>query len=481
MSRALVIYRNDLRVHDHAALYHAMHNHEEVLAIYILDKTLLETTQFGFKKLGPFRAKFLVEGLSDLNNNLDTLNVPFFVYLDDPISRLKSFVKTYTIDALYYHTLVGEEETRFEAALKTTFSELKHHKYFERTLLNLEQLPFDIKTMPDVFTEFKNLVEKALDIKRPYPALNPQNPLTIKGEKSFECFHDLGFTEHIESRFKGGETEGLKRLNYYFFESKKVKDYKLTRNGLLFDDDSSKFSPYLSQGSLSPRTVYAALKQFEETVIQNESTYWLFFELLWRDFFIFIHMKYGNKLFSKGGIKDLCCDWEEDQELVNKVYKARTGYPLIDASIKEMNQTGFMSNRGRQNVASFFTKNLSLNWLIGAAMFEMMLIDYDVSSNYGNWAYIAGVGNDKQPFRFFNLEKQGETYDQEATYVKTYLPSLKKLPNHLIYKIHRLSQLDLVPYNIILGKDYPKRMVDFNQSIEKRKKHFETILKKDGK
>jgi deoxyribodipyrimidine photo-lyase len=481
MDRALVIYRNDLRIHDHPALHHAMKNHDEVLAIYVLDKALLTKTQYGFKKIGPFRAKFLVEGLNSLSENLNGLNVPFFIYLDDPITRLKTFIETYEITSLYYHQLVGQEEEAFEKTLHHAFSHLTIHPYFERTLLNPNLLPFNISEMPDVFTKFKEAVEASLKIEPLLSTPTPQKPMAMKPVKAFDCYHDLGFTEYIESRFKGGEFEALKRLEYYFFESEKVKTYKLTRNGLLFDDDSSKFSPYLSQGSLSPRMVYFALKEFEKKIVQNESTYWLFFELLWRDFFIFIHMKYGNKLFQLGGIKALCCDWVEDPALVEKVFKAKTGYPLIDASIKEMHQTGFMSNRGRQNVASFFTKNLSLNWLIGASMFEMMLIDYDVSSNYGNWAYIAGVGNDNMPFRFFNLEKQGETYDQEATYAKTYLPSLSKLPSHLVYKIHRLSQLDLAPYNIILGKDYPKRMIDFDQSIEKRKNHFKEILKKDGK
>ncbi len=478
MARALVLFRNDLRVHDHPALYHAMKENDEVIGIYILDKTTFNKTQYGFKKIGPFRAKFLVEGLNDLSKSLKHLNIPFFVYFDDILPKLKTFINDYNIKKLYYHRLIGEEEEKLERALVKTFNHLTHRTYFERTLLNPDHLPFHIKAIPDVFTSFKQAVEANLKIDPTLEDLTPQKPLNIKGEQAFNCFHDLGFTEHIEAKFKGGEEEGLKRLHYYLFESKRVASYKTTRNGLLFDDDSSKFSPYLSQGSLSPRKVYEALKTFENTHVKNESTYWLFFELLWRDYFIFIHMKYGNLLFKPGGIKELCCDWVEDEEKVQRVFKAKTGYPLIDASIKEMRQTGFMSNRGRQNVASFFTKNLSLNWLIGAAMFEMMLIDYDVSSNYGNWAYIAGVGNDQQPFRFFNLEKQGETYDKDALYAKTYLPSLKKLPSHLIYKIHRLNQLDLAPYNIILGKDYPKRMIDFNQSIEKRKKHFESLLKK---
>ena len=469
MKHTLVWFRNDLRTHDHLALSEAMKHSDRVIACYILDKAIYDKKQYGFNKIGPFRLKFLLDGLEDLKRSLAAINVPLFVFFDTPVKALKRLNNMVEIDTIYYHQLVGHEEETTEASIQNTFEQIKFKSFFNKTLIHPEDLPFDLKDLPELFTTFRQNVEKDLEIKPLIDCPNPQTPLDIEPVVDFDCLQDFGYNDCIKPRFKGGEREGLKRLNYYFFESKAVSNYKETRNYMLFDDDSSKFSPYLSQGALSPRQIYYALIDYESTVEKNESTYWLFFELLWRDFFTFTHMKHKNKLFDVKGIKNIQCSWKENQGFIDKFIQGKTGYPLVDANMKELQQTGYMSNRGRQNVASFFTKNLGLNWLIGAAFFEMMLIDYDVSSNYANWAYIAGVGNDNLPFRFFNVEKQGELYDKEATYAKKYLPNLKNLPNHLVYKIHRLNQLDLVPYNIILGKDYPKRMVDFEHSINDRK------------
>ncbi|MFH5882419.1 DASH family cryptochrome [Liberiplasma polymorphum] len=478
MSNALVWFRNDLRIQDHKALSLAMKDNDKVIACYILDKTIYETPQYQFKRIGANRLTFLIEGLLDLKKHLEKLNVPFFILYDEPLQAFDRIMNVFLFDSIYYHMLVGAEEETLQKKVNNKFQDIKIHSYFEKTLIHPEDLPFKMVDLPNLFTSFKNAVEDKLIIRNIFPTPLPQSSIEIKEIIDFNSVADFGYKDIYKPKFKGGETEALKRLNYYLFESKAIDHYKETRNNMLFDDDSSKFSAYLAQGSLSARTIVKALKHYESLHHASESTYWLFYELLWRDFFIFVHMKYKLKIFNLKGIKNIDCTWEENQSFIDKFVQGKTGYPLIDANIKELHQTGFMSNRGRQNVASFFTKNLGLNWLIGAAFFEMMLIDYDVSINYGNWAYIAGVGNDVVPFRFFNVETQGERYDKDATYVKKYLPNLKQLPSHLIYKIHRLNQLDLAPYNIILGKDYPKRMVDFDASINQRKEIFNQNKKK---
>jgi len=252
----------------------------------------------------------------------------------------------------------------------------------------------------------------------------------------------------------------LKRLHYYFWESERIKTYKETRNELIGGDYSSKFSPWLSQGCLSPKLVYAELKKFEQQRKKNNSTYWLFFELLWRDFFRLMGKKHGNKIFHKGGtIDNPNLLWKDDRHLLQVWIEGRTGIPFIDANMKELAQTGFMSNRGRQNVASFLVKDLQVNWQMGAAYFESLLLDYDPCSNWGNWNYIAGVGSDPRETRYFNILAQAKRYDPKGGYVKLWLPELKELPTDKIHRPDMLSDKEQVLYHVHLGEDYPKSMI----------------------
>ena len=207
------------------------------------------------------------------------------------------------------------------------------------------------------------------------------------------------------------------RLNYYLFESNQIANYKKTRNGMLGADYSTKFSAWLALGCFSPKEIYAAVSEYEQTVHKNDSTYWVIFELWWREYFYWVMRKYGIKLFQKIGIKSQSpIDRILNLEKLNQWKSGQTGNAFIDANMKELNATGFMSNRGRQNVASYLVNDLEVDWRYGAAYFEEQLIDYDVCSNWGNWAYISGVGNDPRGHRVFNVLKQADDYDKNGEY-----------------------------------------------------------------
>jgi deoxyribodipyrimidine photo-lyase len=187
-------------------------------------------------------------------------------------------------------------------------------------------------------------------------------------------------------------------------------------------DYSSKFSPWLALGSISPRFIYAEIKKYEKQFGANDSTYWLVFELLWRDFFRFMFKKYQTKFFLYEGIKTEKVNSKSlNEKLLNQWIIGETPSDFINANMLELQLTGFMSNRGRQNVASYFCNELNMDWRIGAAYFEQQLIDYDVCSNWGNWAYLAGVGNDPRGHRYFNIEKQAADYDKKMKFRKWWL------------------------------------------------------------
>ena len=231
-------------------------------------------------------------------------------------------------------------------------------------------------------------------------------------------------------------------------------------------------------GCLSPRQVFETVQQYEAERVKNDSTYWLVFELLWRDYFRFICAKHGDNVFYPSGLRGLRIDWKQDWERFDAWREGMTGYPLVDANMREIAASGYMSNRGRQNVASFLTKNLGIDWRMGAEWFESLLVDYDPCSNYGNWNYTAGVGNDARGFRYFNIPKQSKDYDPEGTYVKHWLPELKAVPAAKVHSPWKLQPVEQKRFNVRLGVDYPNPVVDLQKSVEANEKVYNVALSK---
>jgi len=282
------------------------------------------------------------------------------------------------------------------------------------------------------------------------------------------------FDHRAVLRFKGGETVAKKRLQSYFWQADCLREYKETRNGMLGANYSSKFSPWLALGCISPRYINDQVIKYEAERVKNNSTYWLIFELIWRDFFRFIVAKHGNQVFQIKGMQGVDIPWHEDWQSFKLWQQGKTGYPLVDANMRELANTGFMSNRGRQNVGSFLTKNLGINWQMGAEWFESLLIDYDVCSNWGNWNYTAGVGNDARGFRYFNISKQTKDYDPKGEYIKHWLPELASLPGDKVREPWKLSQAEQKLYKVRIGVNYPCPAVDFFKSIKANEKIYQS-------
>ena len=299
------------------------------------------------------------------------------------------------------------------------------HSTYNQFLYHPDDINFEISKTPQVFTVFRKKLEKYIAIRKEVALTKQPESNRIKNSTVIPSLEDLGFHNfethtHSAFPFKGGQTEALKRLNNYFFNTKKLGFYKNTRNGLVGVDYSSKFSPWLANGSISTRTIYWKVKQFEQDYFKNQSTYWLIFELIWRDYFKYISLKHGNQIFKLEGIQKKAYEWSKDEDQINAWIHGKTRSDFVNANMIELKATGWMSNRGRQNVASYFAKTLELDWRIGAAYFESLLIDYDVHSNYGNWMYVSGVGNDPRN-RKFNVQLQAERYDANGKFRSLWL------------------------------------------------------------
>jgi deoxyribodipyrimidine photo-lyase len=467
----LVWFRNDLRVRDNESLFRAVEQAQTIVPIYVFDERQFGTTRFGFKKTGAFRAKFLLESIANLKQSLQTLGSDLVIRIGKPEQILRELARELNAQAIFFSEESTDEELTVERMLKRALHEcaVKVHTFWQSTLYHKNDLPFAIEHLPDVFTQFRKQVEKMSKVRPTFPAPKKLNPLPPVERGELPTVEQLGLsTPNYDARavltFNGGEAEALKRLDDYFWKSDSLRRYKETRNGLLGANYSSKFSAWLANGSISPRTIYEAVKRYESERLSNESTYWLVFELMWRDYFRFLSLKYGNRIFKRGGIKNEPLALSQDEKKFQAWAEGRTGIPFIDANMRELSATGFMSNRGRQNVASFLVKDLKVDWRMGAEWFESLLVDYDVASNYGNWNYVAGIGNDPREDRYFNPLRQAAMYDPNGEYVRHWIPELHSLPAPFIHEPYKLSAMEERLYGVELGKDYPRPIVEIQSS-----------------
>jgi deoxyribodipyrimidine photo-lyase len=422
----LVWFRNNLRVHDNQSLSKATENHEKVIAVYFFNPKDFTKDRFGFKKTEKYRAAFLIETIKSLQLNLEKINTTLLVYFESPEKKISELCKEYSIGSIYTQKEWTKEEVDSNNLIKKSLAEdVKFIEDYDQFLYHPDSVTKDFSKIPSVFSVFRKTLEKTVKIDNEKTFL--QLPLTnrIDNVTQIPSIEDLGFEDFIVSTktafpFHGGENEALKRIDEYFFKTKKVAVYKKTRNGLIGKDYSTKFSPWLANGSLSAKTIYWKIKDFEDEFGANQSTYWVIFELVWRDYFKYISLKHGSKIFKIGGILEKIYTWNADQSIIEKWKNGNTKDNFVNANMIELKETGWMSNRGRQNVASYFAKELQLDWRIGAAYFESMLLDYDVHSNYGNWMYVAGVGNDPRD-RKFNTKLQADRYDANHKFRKLWL------------------------------------------------------------
>ncbi|KAJ4369116.1 hypothetical protein N0V83_006200 [Neocucurbitaria cava] len=359
----------------------------------------------------------------------------------------------------------------------------------EKYFVDDRDLPYEkISELPNVYTTYRKSLEPLRDRPRnsltaptrlpPLPSVIPPQarPFTIPSslkelkkallvplekDSTYTLTHPPQWPVDVKSAhpFDGGETAGLNRISH-LISSGAMSSYKATRNGMLGLDFSTKLSAFLAQGHITARQVHWAMVDFEAGrgagqnldgygQGENEGTAAVRFELLWRDYMRLCMQKFGYRMFTLYGIQDHKGKGEQPQysrrkrwrllsrsnragddpektlETFTRFRSGRTGIGLIDASNRELFVTGYTSNRARQNVASFLSSHLDIDWRIGAEWYECFLIDYDCASNWGNWQYVAGVGNDPRQGRVFNPVKQALDYDSHGDYIKAWVPELR--------------------------------------------------------
>lgn len=461
--RALLWFKQDLRLDDHPALQAGLEA-ECLLPVYVFDPRLLQLNTFGTRRLGVHRARFLLESLAALDGALRQRGSHLLVLPGVAEQLIPRLVRQFDLQQVLTLDEIAPQDRRQLAAVTFQLAGLPLRRAQGNSLLGDDDLPCPLEQLPQSYSQFRHLVEQRLLVFQPRPAPGALPPLP-KGASALlqplPTLSQLGLGEPLSVAsgafpFSGGEAAAQARLRDYLWNSQGVRQAKATRNGLIGSEYSSKFSPWLANGSLSPRRVMAELRRHEAQYGRNESTDWLWRQLLWREFFRWTLMRHGGALFRAGGLKATAHAPQQLDRQFRDWCLGRTGMPLVDANMRELAATGFMSSRGRQVVASYLIHDLQQDWRHGAAWFEEHLIDHDPASNWGNWAYLAGVASDPRQKGTFNALRQAREFDPEAAYVSLWLPELRQVPTHLRHTPFLLTQRQLEALNYPLLERVPE-------------------------
>jgi len=430
-------FRNDLRLHDNPSLQRAVAVAERqrvsLQPVFVHDPAWQSPTIWGFERTSPHRRAWWRMALDDLSEQLTALGSHLIELEGDPAATLTELVRATRAQGVWSEAIAAPEEQDQDKRLQQAGTAL--HRHWQSSLIEPADLPFPPEQVPDVFTNFRQAIEQAG--VREAPAANTLTPMPPPWDPLFllEAWPAAPF--HMPApihppadprssfpwrkpAFHGGERAALRHLQSYC-QRRLPHRYKATRNALSDTDASSKWSPWLATGALSARHAMAAVRAFEDEHGASESTYWLWFELLWRDHFRWLHQKFGRQLYRQRGLLATAPPSSHASEAFHRWCEGQTGHDLIDAGMRELAATGFLSNRMRQIVASYLIHDLGGDWRAGAAWFESRLIDFDVYSNQGNWLYISGRGTDPRGGRRFNPDKQARDHDAESRYRQRWL------------------------------------------------------------
>jgi deoxyribodipyrimidine photo-lyase len=460
IERALVWFRRDLRVDDHAALSHALRAAREVLCVFVFDRNILAPLPRADR-----RVDFIRASVAALDESLAALRGGLIVLDGDPVDEVPRLARELTVAAVYANhddePYARARDARVRKALAEAgidFRTRKDHVIFERDeLLTAAGTPFS------VFTPYKNawLARLSSAELEPHPVEEHARKLAPppRERAGVPTLASLGFEptnvlEHVEPGTRGAE-----RLLRDF--SKRIDRYAETRDYPAVDGPSY-LSVHLRFGTVSVRAP-ARLARERMAAGSNGAAVWLS-ELIWRDFYH--QVLYHHPHVVEGAFRREydAVQWEQGahaEQLLAAWQRGRTGYPLVDAALRQLNETGYMHNRLRMVAASFLTKDLGVDWRAGEAYFALQLNDFDLAANNGGWQWAASTGTDAQPyFRIFNPVSQSKKFDARGDFIRRYVPELAKLAPESIHAPWLADAADLERAGVRLGETYPRAIVD---------------------
>eukprot|EP00002_Diphylleia_rotans_P027406 TRINITY_DN5493_c0_g1_i2.p1 TRINITY_DN5493_c0_g1~~TRINITY_DN5493_c0_g1_i2.p1 ORF type:complete len:418 (-),score=56.84 TRINITY_DN5493_c0_g1_i2:520-1773(-) len=359
--RPLVWLRNDLRLSDNVALASSL-KHGSPILLFCFDLRQFVQIDYGFRKTGAWRARFLLECVTDLKRSCQALNSDLVVRVGKPEQHIEEIIARYGITQVFAQKETTSEEidveTKVARACQSHNATL--NLVWGSTLFHIDDIPFRPRDVPDIFTTFRKRVENESQIRNLFPRPEKLDSLPeVLDAGNVPRLEDLGFDVKETGRVQrqpgrqvgfsllGGESHAMARMTDFIWTKNLLREYKDIRNGMLGMDYSTKLSPYLAHGCISARQIYFEVLKYEEQREKNDSTYWLLFELVWRDYFRFVSIKYGTRLFFRDGMigAGKKKTWKANPLMFEAWKNGRTGYPLVDANMREMLATGSGQNK----------------------------------------------------------------------------------------------------------------------------------------
>lgn len=452
----IIWHERDLRIEDHEALYSASKETESIFPLFIYSN---EKNKWSYGEASKW---WLHHTLVDLSNRYKSIGGHLILRKGDPLKILRELCQHHAVKAVYYNERfephLYARDQKIKEALAKIGVEMKafngSYLIHPKNILNKTHKPYC------VFTPFYHTVLKEIDTEfRVFPTPRAlKTPSNIVSEKleSLELLPKKNWYKKLEASWTPGR-EAAKKIVLSFV--KVIKEYPSDRD-IPSVEGTSKLSPYLHFGEISSNEVMHLL----QTKVTKAVFTPFLRQLIWRDFanyFLFHFPNISDENWREAFDR---FPWKTSKGLLEKWQQGKTGYPIVDAGMRELWQTGWMHNRVRMVVASFLIKDLMIHWKEGAVWFWDTLVDADLPSNSLNWQWVAGSGPDASPFfRIFNPILQGEKFDPEGIYIRKYIPELSKLSNRFIHKPWEAPEDQLSAAGIVLGEDYPLPIVNHEE------------------
>jgi deoxyribodipyrimidine photo-lyase len=470
----IVWFRQDLRLRDNIALTDAIKSCDQIIPVYVFDERLYSgVSRYGFQRIGVQRAKFILDAVADLRHSLRDLGTDLVVRYGKPEEVLFDIASKYKTSWVFCNRERTEEEVFVQDTLEQKLWSIGQEMRYSRgkMLYHTGDLPFPVTHTPDTYASFYREVGKIIPIRDvlPKPDFIPLYLSNIEAG-DLPVLKDLGFDkkeiDEAEFLFKGGESVGLQRLDHFIEYNLKANTAQNKNWEEMRNSQTTHLAPYLSNGNISAKMLYKRLDKYSGHKKYKKRVKCLIHGLIRRDFYRLMTKKYGNHIFHEEGIRgEIAYELKDDMDLFKMWAEARTGMPMVDAFMRVLNKTGYISPEGRYFVASFLVEEMKLNWQIGAEYFESKLVDYDPSSNWVNWNHIGGVSLDSKEDRYCNIVTRARKIDPNGDFIREWVPELAGITNSHVHEPYKLGKEELEKYSLELGKDYPEPIVDTEKWI----------------
>ncbi len=450
---ALVWMRRDLRLSDHRALSEATKEAQEVHLVFNFDPKILEHLPADDRRI-----TFIIESLKEIEESLNKKNSTLWISHGDPVQEIPKLIKKLKVDALFFnHDYEPYAKKRDEAVIKNANCEVHHFK--DSVVFEGGEILTNKGEIYKVFTPYKRawyerLSQQGREVPLYKVNLNKvaQNLENKKSILNKDWFKELGFTP-MENPLLGGEKEAHKRLKHF---QNDIMDYEEARDFPALDKTSN-LSPYIRHGNLSIRDMFRGAFQGSTSGHQTWAS-----ELIWREFYQTILDQFPHVVDKPFRPEYENLKWPAGKKEWEAWTQGKTGFPIVDAAMRCLNETGMMHNRLRMVVASFLCKTLLVDWKKGEQYFALKLLDFDLAANNGGWQWSASTGTDAQPyFRIFNPYSQSEKFDEQGEFIKRWCPELVGFSKK---RIHNPSEADMFEQSeagCTIGVDYPYPVVDY--------------------